>query len=136
VLGKIGVALFVNKILDISKGEIVEGVGSARFTVTFDCVVLRPEVGEVVDGIVEIAAQEVIRAKYGPLDVVLTLSHLPADYKYSPDAEGFVSQDGGVVIKKESRVRCRIFSVKYRIRNAEWTCSIVASMQGTGLGVL
>lgn len=47
-----------------------------------------------------------------------------------------MSGDNEIVLKQDTRIRCKIYGVHYRLQNAQWTCKALATMNEPGLGFL
>eukprot|EP00004_Rigifila_ramosa_P015436 TRINITY_DN3574_c0_g1_i4.p1 TRINITY_DN3574_c0_g1~~TRINITY_DN3574_c0_g1_i4.p1 ORF type:complete len:140 (+),score=40.33 TRINITY_DN3574_c0_g1_i4:243-662(+) len=86
--GKIGFVISIVQITEVGPGRILE-TGNVVFKVSYDAVVFRPFVNEVIDAIVtQIIPESGVMAAAGPLKIFISTHGLPAS---------LVLQDGFIV---------------------------------------
>ena len=136
VLGKRGFCVFVWQVTDYGKGVVMEQTAHARFDVTFSCLVLRPFTGEVMDCVVQSVSEQAVLARAGPLEVIIPTRRMPQGYAFSPELQGWTAPAGDVVLRTDSWIRCKIFSILYDLKNADWRCRAVGSLEETHLGAM
>lgn len=98
--------------IDVGKGRVIPGSGSAEFDVKYRAIVWRPFKGEVVDAIVTNVNKVGIFADVGPLSVFVSSHLIPNDMVFNPSANppSYSSEDQS--IEKGSRIRLKIVGVR------------------------
>ncbi|CAN6662432.1 DNA-directed RNA polymerase II subunit Rpb7p [Trichomonascus vanleenenianus] len=98
--------------IDVGKGRVIPGSGSAEFEVKYRAIVWRPFKGEVVDAIVTNVNKMGFFADVGPLSVFVSSHLIPADMTFNPSANppAYVSEEQS--IEKGSHVRLKIVGVR------------------------
>eukprot|EP00803_Ostreobium_quekettii_P000856 evm.model.scf_2011.1 EVM.evm.TU.scf_2011.1 scf_2011:1412-4030(+) len=133
-IGRIGYVVCITGVKEIGEGLVrADGTGFATFTVKYDCVLLRPFRGEVLDATVRQVIETGFLAEAGPLEVFVSIHCIPEDFKYMLSGEPeFVSADESIRIQEGTDVRLRILSTK--IDTAQIAC--VGTIKEDYLGVL
>lgn len=98
--------------IDIGKGRIVPGDGSAEFDVKYRAIVWKPFKGEVVDGVVSGVSELGIFVDVGPLNIFISTHLIPADMSYNSSANPPAYQSDDQIIEKGSRVRLKIVGTR------------------------
>lgn len=109
---KIGAIVSVMDITGIGEGRILTGDGAVYYDVTFDAVVFRPLMQEIMDGkIVEIVEFGAF-VSIGPLDALLHVSQVTDDYMtYDEKNSKLISKDGGYSLAEGDTLRGRIVAI-------------------------
>lgn len=127
----IGMVLCVTEIKDIGEGRIIPGDGAVYYDATFDALVYKPELHEVVDGEVIEIVEFGAFVRLGPIDGLVHVSQLADDYM-SYSKEGVLSgKDAGRTIKVGDRVRARIVTLSLKQAKSS---KIGLTMRQPGLG--
>jgi len=98
----------VTSIESVGLGRIVEGSGMVLFPMRFKAIVFRPFKGEVVDAVVTQVNKMGFMAEVGPLQVFVSKHLIPADMKFDPNDQSFISEDESIKISKDDEVRLKI----------------------------
>jgi len=125
----IGVVISVVKIRDVKDGIYVPEDGYFYFETTFDLLVFKPEVNEVVYGIIDSVTTFGAFVNLGVLDALVHISQLGFN-KYQFKDNKIVSEDGKEVFKKSDKVKGRITAVSYK----EEIPKVALTLRQPGLG--
>jgi len=125
----IGVVISVVKIKDVKDGIYVPEDGYFYFETTFDLLVFKPEVNEVVYGIIDSVTTFGAFVNLGVLDALVHISQLGFN-KYQFKDNKIVSEDGKEVFKKGDKVKGRITAVSYK----EEIPKVALTLRQPGLG--
>lgn len=103
--------------IDVGKGLVPSGVGSAVFTVHYKAIVWRPFKGEVVDAVVTNVSKMGVFCDVGPMSIFVSAHLIPSNMNYDPSANppAFVSDEQS--ISKGSHVRVKIVGVRADVGN-------------------
>ena len=116
--GTNGFILAVTRVLKTERGIIREGVGSAVFTVKYQCITFMPNKDEVMDVVVKSVNKMGFFAESGPLQVFVSNHLIPEDFEFDTSHDpAYVTGDGEQKIVPNCEVRLRI--VGTRVDNAE-----------------
>ena len=135
VLQKRGFCVLVSRVSYISPGDIMEQTASARFRVTYDALLFRPATGATLDAQIKSVSEQAVIATAGPLEIIIPTRRM-GNLSYSPELSGWVAPEQDVVLRVDTWVRCRLFSVLTDLKNTEWRCRAVGSLEEAGLGVI
>jgi len=131
--GDHGYVVAVLQIIHKSKGALKDTTGFASYGVTYNCLVLRPFKGEVMDTLVTSVNKMGFFAQAGPLQIFVSVHLIPEDFEYNQlDEPAFISGDEEVRIQAGTEVRLRI--VGTRTDASEIFC--VGSIKDDYLGVV
>merc|ERR1712216_649408 len=112
----IGCIIAIDSYKNFSSGKIQYGTGKVIFEVNLNCMVCKPEVGEVLDVIVSEVKETVILATAGPIIVAILKKDFGEQKQHSPHTkEGirtFVSETTKSGISPGSEIRIRILSLR------------------------
>ncbi len=113
-----GLILVASNIERVGDGRIVHGDGAVYQKVRFDALVFKPNLHEVVDGLVI----EVLRfgafVRFGPLDGLLHISQIMDDrVDVDEDGQRLVGKDTKRDVRLGDKVRARIVAVSLNERN-------------------
>lgn len=129
----LGVLLCVTDIADIGEGRIIPGDGAVYYPTTFEVLVFKPEMHEVIDGeIIEIVEFGAF-VRLGPMDGLVHVSQLTDDFM-SYSKEGVLQgKESGKILKEKDIVRSRIVSISLK---QSQTAKLGLTMRQGGLGKL
>ena len=111
----VGTILAITKILDISVGRVIMGDGASYHDVTFEALVYKPEVNEIVLGeIVEIVEFGGF-IRLGPIDGLVHVSQVMNDFVgYDKKKGTLYGKESKRSIKEGDKVRARIVTVSLK----------------------
>lgn len=98
--------------IDIGKGTILPGDGSAEFEVKYRAVVWKPFKGEVVDGLVSQVSKLGFFVDVGPLTIFVSTHLIPGDMSFNPASNPPAYQSEDMTIEKGSKVRLKIVGTR------------------------
>jgi len=132
-LGTIVAVLGVDKIGD---GHILAGDGAIYYHVTFDAIVFKPEMQEIIEGeVVEIVKFGAFLSM-GPFDGLLHVSQITNEYiSYDEKNARLVSKESSKSLGEGDKVRARIIAVSLNEKEPRES-KIGLTMRQTGLGKL
>ncbi|MBI5253238.1 MAG: DNA-directed RNA polymerase [Euryarchaeota archaeon] len=106
---ELGMILAVTKIIDIKDGTVIPGDGAAYHSTTFEALVFKPELHEILDvEIVEIVEFGAF-VRLGPLDGLIHVSQITDDFIIHDVKRGaLVGKESNKVLGVGDRVRARI----------------------------
>ncbi|MHC1566566.1 MAG: DNA-directed RNA polymerase [Candidatus Syntropharchaeia archaeon] len=114
---KIGMIVAITDIVKIGEGKILIGDGGVYYETTFDAIVFRPQIQEIIEGkvieIVEFGAFVGI----GPMDGLLHVSQILDEYiSYDEKNARLVGKESGRELKEGDVVRVRIVAISLNER--------------------
>jgi len=98
--------------IDVGKGRIIPGSGSAEFEVKYRAVVWKPFKGEVVDAIVSNVSPIGFFADVGPLNVFVSTRLIPDNLVYNPSNSPPAYMSNDELITKGSKVRLKVVGTR------------------------
>lgn len=114
---KIGSIVAILSVESIGEGRITYGDGAVYYDVVFDCIVFRPELQEVIEGIVLETVEFGAFVGLGPLDGLLHVSQITDDYvSLDPKNARLVCKEGGKSLAEGDSLRVRIVAVSLNER--------------------
>lgn len=128
--------LLTSNIERIGDGRIVHGDGAVYQKVSFDAIVFKPILQEVVEGEVCEVLKFGAFVRFGPLDGLLHISQIMDD-RVDVDVEGqrLIGKDTKRDIRVGDKVRTRIVAISFNERNPRES-KIGLTMRQPGLGKL
>ncbi len=118
---------------DVSDGKIIPGDSATYHTVVFDALVYKPEVQEVVRGIVVDIAEFGAFVRSGPFDGLVHASQVTDDFMSVNEKTGVLTgKQTKRTLKKDDIVYARITSISYKDNVTE--TKINMTMRQPGLG--
>lgn len=94
-------------------GKILDTSGDVLFNMTYRAVVMKPFVGEVIDGVIEKVEKYGIHVAVGPLRVFISNTQFPPDFVYREDNNLYESKVNSDKLKLDTDVRFRIMGVQF-----------------------
>ena len=122
-LGEEGLFIAVLGVNDIGNGTIISGDGAIYYETTFDMLIYRPVLQEVVDGIVSEVTEFGIFLRIGPIDGLIHVSQVMDDYVSYSTAGVLTGKESKRILKAKDIVRARIIAISLK------------SMKGAKLGL-
>ncbi len=121
---------------EIGEGHILAGDGSIYYRVTFDAIVFKPEMQEIIEGeVVEIVKFGAFLSM-GPFDGLLHVSQITNEYiSYDEKNARLVSKESNKSLAEGDKVRARIIAVSLNEKEPRES-KIGLTMRQTGLGKL
>ncbi len=129
----IGVVVAVTDVKEIGKAEIVPGDPNIFVDAVFDVLVFKPELQEVVDGIVTDVAEFGLFVRIGPMDGLVHMSQIMDDFvRYDPSIPAFIGKETGKSVGMKDKVRVRVVTVSLKESVAD--SKVGLTMRQPGLG--
>ena len=131
----LGVILVVTEVKELGVGRIIMGDGACYYDTTFEALVYKPEVHEIVLGeVVEIVGFGAF-VRLGPVDGLVHVSQVTDDYiSYDRKKGVLTGKESKRALKEGDRVRARVVTVSMK-RGAR-AGKIGLTMRQPGLGKL
>ncbi len=131
----LGVILAITKIIKIGEGKIVPGDGAVYHDVTFEALVFKPELHEVVEAEVVEVVNFGAFVRFGPLDGLIHVSQIMDDYiVYDKKREVLIGKQTNRVLMPGDKVRARIVTISLNPDKKETKINL--TMRQPGLGKL
>jgi DNA-directed RNA polymerase subunit E' len=121
---------------EIGEGHILAGDGAVYYNVTFDAIVFKPEMQEIIEGeVVEIVKFGAFLSM-GPFDGLLHVSQITNEYiSYDEKNARLASKESSKSLGEGDKVRARIIAVSLNEKDPRES-KIGLTMRQTGLGKL
>lgn len=117
VTEKYGYIILVYTVGEISNGKILNTSGDVLFMVSYSAIVMKPFVGEVMDGVIDKVDKYGIQASVGPMRVFISNGNFPPDFEYKEDQNIYESKKLNDKLKLDTEIRFRILGVQYEDNN-------------------
>ena len=136
ILKNLGLILLAANPRNYSKGHILHGDPGIYYRVDFDLYIFKPELNEVVKGVITDTAEFGAFVRIGALEGLCHISQLGFDYfAYNPQELAFVSKENPEVkIKVRDMVLARIVGIS--LKESLKDTKIGLTMRHVGLGVI
>jgi len=129
----LGIVVGVDGVQEIGEGIVIPGDGASYFQTTFTLSVFRPELQEVVVGVIKDIAEFGAFITLGPLEGMIHISQTMNDFVSFNKEKTLAGKDTGRVLKVGDICRARIIAVSYKdVTNPK----IGLTMRQEGLGKL
>lgn len=133
---EIGIFIAITRVISIGEGELIPGDGAVYYDVTFEAVVLRLSLQEVVEGIVVETTSFGAFISLGPIDAMLHVSQISDEYiNYDEKNARLICQDSKRSIGVDDIVRARVVTLSLNEREPR-DSKIGLTMRQAGLGTL
>ncbi len=133
---EIGIFIAITRVMTIGEGEIIPGDGAVYYDVSFEGVVLRLGLQEVVEGIVVETTSFGAFISLGPIDAMLHVSQISDEYiNYDEKNSRLICQDSKRSIGVDDIVRARVVTLSLNEREPR-DSKIGLTMRQAGLGTL
>ncbi|MDD1667998.1 MAG: DNA-directed RNA polymerase [Methanomicrobiales archaeon] len=131
---EIGIFIAVTKILDVGEGELIPGDGAVYYDVTFEALVLRLALQEVIDGDVVETTTFGCFVSLGPIDAMLHVSQISDDFINYDEKNGrLICQESKRFIGVGDAIRARVVTLSLNEREPRES-KIGLTMRQAGLG--
>ena len=132
-LGKHGLFLAVLDVKKIGEGTIIPGDGAVYYETTFEALVYRPILQEVVEGFISEVMEFGAFVRIGPIDGLVHVSQVMDDYVNYAESGVLQGKESKRSLKAKDVVRARIIAVSLKnLRGAK----LGLTMRQPGLGKL
>jgi len=129
----LGMIVTIKSIESISEGMLVPEDGGVYYKVRFTAYVFRPEINELVYGVVTNITDFGVFASIGPVDGLIHISQVMDDEVSVSGKEALIGKKTRKVLKVGDLVRARVISISYKdITNIK----TALTMRQVGLGKL
>ena len=129
----LGVVVGVEKVADIGEGVVIPGDGASYFQTTFSLLVLRPELQEVVTGVIKDIADFGAFITLGPIEGMIHISQTMNDFVSFTKEKTLQGKESSRSLKIGDVCRARVIAVSYKdVTNPK----IGLTMRQEGLGKL
>lgn len=131
----IGIFIAVSDVIEVGEGELVPGDGAVYYDVTFDAIVLRLGLQEVIEGIVVETTTFGAFVSLGPIDAMLHVSQVSDEFINYDEKNGrLICQDSKRTLGVGDVVRVRVVTMSLSEREPRES-KIGLTMRQPGLGV-
>ena len=109
---KYGLIVVADNIRPVGDGKVIHGDGAMYQRVRFDALVFKPELQEVVDGVVCEVVEFGVFCHIGPLDALIHMSQIMNDYvEIDVENEMMKGKENKLVLRKLDAVRARVVAL-------------------------
>ena len=131
---EIGIFIAVTKVLDIGEGELIPGDGAVYYDVTFEALVLRLALQEIIEGDVVETTTFGCFVSLGPIDAMLHVSQISDDFINYDEKNGrLICQESKRFIGVGDSIRARVVTLSLNEREPRES-KIGLTMRQAGLG--
>jgi DNA-directed RNA polymerase subunit E' len=112
LIRNLGFIVLITDILDIQGGEVKPGDGGAFYITTFKLISLKPDLHEVVDGVISEIVDFGAFVSLGALDALIHVSQITDDFlSYDSGNKRFVAKESKKVLHEGDIVRARVVAL-------------------------
>jgi DNA-directed RNA polymerase subunit E' len=130
----LGIFIAVTKVFETGEGELIPGDGAVYYDVTFEAIVLRLGLQEVIDGLIVETTTFGAFVSLGPIDAMLHMSQISDDYINYDEKNGrLICQESKRYIEVGDAVRARVVTLSLSEREPRES-KIGLTMRQAGLG--
>ncbi len=130
---QLGIVVGIEGVESIGEGVIIPGDGASYYLTTFNVLSFRPEIQEVLDGVIKDVADFGAFITMGPIEGMIHISQTMNDFVSFTKDKTLQGKESGRVLKIGDICRARIIAVSYKdITNPK----IGLTMRQEGLGKL
>ncbi|MBA7517669.1 Ribonuclease R [subsurface metagenome] len=131
---KIGMFIAILEVIDKKEGRIMIGDAGVYYETTFDALVFRPKMQEIVEGDVVEIVEFGAFVEIGPLDGLLHISQITDEYiSYDEKGAKLITKDTGRTLGEGDKLRARIVAISLNERDPG-DSKIGLTMRQPGLG--
>lgn len=113
-LGKDGVFLSIMDVKEIGEGTIIPGDGAIYYEVTFEALVYKPKMQEIVEGFITEIAGFGAFVRIGPIDGLVHISQVMDDYVNYSESGSLQGKESSRSLKVDDEVRARIVAISFK----------------------
>jgi DNA-directed RNA polymerase subunit E'/Rpb7 len=110
---KYGYVVVVLSVEEPSSGKILDTSGDVLFNIRYRAVIMKPFVGEVMDGVIDKVEKYGIHVSVGPLKIFISNSQFPPGFDYHEQSNSYISKVQNDKLQIDTEVRFRIMGVQY-----------------------
>lgn len=130
---ELGIIVAVTTAANVGEGKVVPGDGAAYHEAELDLLVFKPELLEVIEGVVSEITEFGAFVKIGPMEALVHVSQIMDDYiNYDAKSTVFIGKESGKKLMVEDKVMARIVSCS--LKNSVQNSKIGLTMRQLGLG--
>lgn len=131
---KVGMFIAILEVIDKKEGRIMIGDAGVYYETTFDALVFRPKMQEIVEGDVVEIVEFGAFVEIGPLDGLLHISQITDEYiSYDEKGAKLITKDTGRTLGEGDKLRARIVAISLNERDPG-DSKIGLTMRQPGLG--
>jgi len=128
-----GVVVAIAGVENVGEGKVVPGDGAAYYNADISMLVYKPEVQELVEGVVSEITEFGAFVRIGPVEGLVHVSQIMDDYiNYDAKIPCFVGKETNRQLKKGDTVTARVVTVSFK--NSISNSKIGLTMRQDGLG--
>ena len=109
-----GIIIAVKEVVNIGEGVIIPGDGAAYYDITFKLLSFKPEIQEVVQGIVTDITDFGVFLNIGAIDGMIHVSQTMDDFVSFSKMGVLTGKESKKVLKNKDKCRARIVAVSYK----------------------
>ncbi|MCS4542155.1 MAG: DNA-directed RNA polymerase [Euryarchaeota archaeon] len=132
----LGMFLAITDVKEVGVGKLIPGDGAAYHEATFEALMFKPEMQEVLDGEVIEIVEFGAFVRLGPLDGLIHVSQITDDFiSYDANRGALIGKETKRVLQNGDRVRARVVAISLdeeKIRESK----IGLTMRQAGLGAI
>jgi len=129
----LGIIVAVTNASSIGEGKVVPGDGAAYHEAELELLIFKPELQEVVEGVVSEITEFGAFVKIGPMEALVHVSQIMDDYiNYDAKSTTFIGKESSKKLAVEDKVLARIVSCS--LKNSVQNSKIGLTMRQLGLG--
>lgn len=110
---KYGYVVCVISIEEPNTGKILDTSGDVLFNIRYKAVIMKPFVGEVMNGVIDKVDQYGIHVGVGPIKVFISNTQFPPDFEYNPNSNFYISRSKNDKLGVNTEIRFRITGVQF-----------------------
>jgi len=130
----LGIFIAITQVFDVGEGELVPGDGAVYYDVTFEALVLRLALQEIIEGIVVETTSFGAFVSLGPIDAMLHVSQISDEFINYDEKNGrLICQDSKRFIGVGDIIRARVVTLSLTEREPRES-KIGLTMRQVGLG--
>ncbi len=129
----LGVVVAAMGVDDVGEGKVIPGDGAAYHETNMKLLVYKPEVHEVVKGIISEVTEFGAFVKIGPIEGLIHVSQIMDDYiNYDPKLPGFIGKETSKKLQTSDLVLARVVSVSLKGNIASSKIGLTMRQEGLG----
>ena len=109
-----GIVIDVSDVVDIGRGVIIPGDGAPYYKVSFNLIVFKPEMQEVITGQIKDIADFGAFITMGPIEGMIHVSQTMDDFVSFSKDKTLLGKDSKKVLKVGDKCRARIIAISYK----------------------
>ncbi len=110
----LGITICVSEVVSIGDGVLIPGDGAAYYDTVFKLIIFKPEIQEVINGMITEIAEFGAFIDLGPIDGMIHISQTMDDFVSYSKAGVLTGKETKKVLKVGDRCRARIIAVSYK----------------------